>query len=123
MWLAALSMLALVIDVVLATVYTADGQQGNTISGTDMATGVPLAGVGAYVVFVLGVWAVWHLPGVQKRRALRHAVRARLAAQIGPGHPFRQFSVLHPYWAFFLKTMLIFEALQLVFGRVTPRRR
>ena len=123
LWLGALAVLGWVLDLALATFYTADGQQGGTISGVDMTSGVPLVGVASFVALVIGFWALWHNPGVQKRRAVRHAARARLAAQLGPEHPVRQFRVLHPYLSFFLRTMPIFELLQVTFGRVVPRRR
>lgn len=123
LWLGALALVGGALDFLLALFYTVDGQSGAPISGTDMTTGVPLIGVVIYTGLLIIAWAVWHDPDVEKRRAVRRTVRARRAAEIGPEHPLRHFRVLHPYLASFLRTMLIFELLQLSFGRVAPRRR
>jgi hypothetical protein len=120
--LGALAALGLALDVALAVCFTTDGQRGEVISRTDLTTGLPLVGLGMYVVFVFVVWAVWRNPGIQRRRVVRHAARERLAVQIGPRHPVRQFRVLHPYWAHILQVLLIFKGLELVFGPVGRRR-
>lgn len=121
--LAVLVVVGYALDLVLACTMTNDGQQGNPLTAQDMMSGAPLAGVIAYAALVGLTWAIWHHPQVQRRRALRHAARARLAARIGPEHPLRQFRALHPCLSFCLRTLVIFELLQVVFGRVTPRRR
>lgn len=115
--------LGFVLDLALASAATADGQDGRALSAKDLTSGAALAGVMAYAALVVCTWAIWHHPKVQKRRALRRAARERLAARIGPEHPLRQFSALHPYLSFLLRTWLVFELFQVVFGRVTPRRR
>lgn len=120
--LGALAGLAWVLDFALAMFFTTHGKSGGNISWTDMTTGVPLVGVVTYALFVLTVSAVFHHPVVQRRRAVRHAARARLAAQIGSQHPVRQFWILHPYWAHVLQIFVIYKGLELVFGPVHRRR-
>lgn len=122
-WLAVLVGVGYVLDIVLASTMTIDGQNGAAFTSRDMTSGAPLVGVIAYAALVTLTWAIRRHSKVQKNRALSHAARARLAASIGPEHPLRQFRALHPCIFFCLRTLVIFELLQVVFGRVTPRRR